>query len=165
MSPKLEKNGDFEKFYEKNGDFEKFYEKISNFQFCNISHFRSFFEMFSRRINFAANYTKSWKISKSQIFKKNSKILKSLSLRKFSQIRTWACSRTCLGLASTNCRKFPVVEKDHFYLVIFDVLEHVPLPRVQITNSAWFLSVISNGPFFGPLLPRSRRKSTRQSAL
>ena len=132
-------------------DFEKnfiiFYEKkISNFQFCNISHFRSFFEMFSRRINFAANYTKSWKISKSQIFKKQSKILKIFSLRKFSQIRTWACSRTCLILASTNCRKFPVVEKDHFYLVIFDVLEHVPLPRVQITNSAWFLSVISNGP-------------------
>ena len=77
-------------------------ESISRPIIQNLENFQN------RFLKFSKNRRKFWKT----FFFSNG----------FSQIRTWACSRTCLILASPlveNFKIFPVVKKDHFYLTIF----------------------------------------------
>ena len=116
-----------------NWDFIIFYEKTSAISsFATSVIFRSFLRSVIFWNVFAENQflaqlfkiLKNFKISfLSQIFEKSKKILKNFFFSNcFSQIRTWACSRTCLILASPiveNFKIFPVVKKDHLYLTIF----------------------------------------------
>ena len=115
--------------------------------------------MFSRRINFSPNYSKSWKISKShsllKFLKNRRKIWKTFFFSNgFSQIRTWACSRTCLILASPIVENFLWSKKTTFIWPFLSGQHCSTSERFEITNSAWFLSVISNGSLSRPFLPR-----------